>query len=173
MFIPRTDLPRYKIFSRGRLVDDVLDLGGFEKSWDDRVSFYLGCSFTWERPLIESGVGLGNFELGLNTSVYLTNIEMKAVGAFHGSMIVSMRMIEQTKLAQTFLLTGQYPTSHGAPIHIGNPARIGVKDLAQPDYGDKPVISADGGEVPVFWACGVSIQEVIKHAGMFLYEFLN
>lgn len=169
LFIRRSDLPRYKIYSHGRLVDDVLDLGGFEQSWDDKVSFYIGCSLTFEPVLISSGIGIRNTELGLNASMYLSNIQMKAVGVFQGCMMVTMRVIKRTRLAQAFLLTSQYPKSHGAPIHIGNPAQIGMNDLSQPAAGDPPAMIGDG-EVPVFWACGVSSQEVVKSAGTLKFE---
>lgn len=160
----RTDLPRYYIYSRGRLVEDTLDLSGFEQSWGDKVSFYLGCSFTFEGALSSSGIKMRNMELCLSGSMYLTNITLKAVGAFRGSMCVTMRAIKRTQVAQAFLLTAQYPKSHGAPIHIGNPVRIGVNDLSTAEFGDPGTV--EEGEVPMFWACGVSTQEVVKKAGM-------
>ena len=167
--IHRTDLPRYTIYSNGRLVDDMLDLSGFEQSWSNMVSFYMGCSFTFEGVLISNGIGLRNVDLCLNGSIYQTNIKMKTFGVFQGNMMVTLRMIKRSQLAKAFLLTAQYPKSHGAPIHIGNPAQIGVNDLSQPKASDPPAAIVEG-EVPVFWACGVSAQEVVKNAGMFICE---
>jgi len=51
---------------------------------------------------------------------------------------------------------------HGAPVHIGDPALIGIADLARPDYGD--AVSLMPGDIPVFWACGVTPQSVILNA---------
>lgn len=160
----RTDLPRYNVFSKGRKVDDPLDLGGFEKNWEDKVSFYTGCSYTFESALKSNGMPLRNMDLGLNVSVYLTNIMMKEVGAFSATeMVVSMRPIKQHQLAEAFLVCSQYPKSHGAPIHIGNPARIGVMDITTIYAGDPSTFEED--EVPVFWACGVSNRKVVEDIG--------
>ena len=54
------------------------------------------------------------------------------------------------------------PRVHGASIHVGNPASLGIKDLSHPDYGD-PVTIKDG-ELPVFWPCGVTPQNAIMQS---------
>ena len=153
------------IYNKGRLVDDVLDLGGFEQSWSDRTSFYLGCSFTFEDCLHSSGISVRNMEKGQNVSMYKSGINLKPVGPFGGNMVVSMRTILKSQLHQVFVLSAQYPTSHGAPIHIGNPARIGISDISSPTWGVPTFIKE--GEVPVFWACGVSNTEAVKQAGKY------
>jgi len=151
------------VFRNGRLIDDVLDLGGFEQNWEDKVTFYLGCSFSFEDRLRASGISLRNTEKGLNVSMYKTNICLKQVGRFGGNMVVSMRCISKEKLKQVFLLTAEYPLCHGGPIHIGSPARIGIGDVGAPDWGDTTCI--EEGEVPVFWACGVTTTEAVRKAG--------
>ena len=56
----------------------------------------------------------------------------------------------------------RFPRVHGAPIHFGNPGAIGINDLDRPDFGD--AVPMHAGEVPVFWACGVTPQAVAMHA---------
>ncbi len=153
-------MPRYIVFSKGRNVDEVLDLSGFEQSWEDMVSFYLGCSFTFERALSSRGIRVKNMEAGLCVSMYLTNIKLARVGAFDGLLVTSMRPIKKSRLAEAFSITSQYPDSHGAPVHIGNPARIDVSVLLA---GDPCEVEED--EVPVFWACGFSNTQILKDVG--------
>ena len=59
-------------------------------------------------------------------------------------------------------VTSRFPDVHGAPVHIGDPALIGIRDIARPDYGDPVDIAPD--ELPVFWACGVTPQAAIAAA---------
>lgn len=151
------------MYSRGKRVDDVLDLSGFEKSWDNLVSFYLGCSFTFDGALSASGIRLRNVERGLNVSMFKTNIHLKSVGLFGSRMVTSMRPVKRSQLSEAFRISAQYPDFHGAPIHIGNPARIGVLDIAVPSAGDPS--SFEGDEVPVFWACGFSVSEILGNVG--------
>ena len=155
----RTDLPGYIVFSRGQMVDEVLDLSGFEQSWSNMVSFYLGCSFSFEEALSSRGIRVKNREAGLNVSMYLSHVRLSAVGVFGGQLVTSMRPMKKGQLAEVFSITSQYPSSHGAPVHIGSPARIGVRDLSVPMAGDPCDVADD--EVPVFWACGFSVGQVL------------
>lgn len=75
-------------------------------------------------------------------------------------MVVSMRPIEKTRVAEVRDLTAQYARVHGAPIHVGDPAAIGIASLNKPDWGDAVEIQL--GEVPVFWGCGVTPQAVAQ-----------
>ena len=150
------------MFSRGRNVDEVLDLGGFEQSWSNMVSFYLGCSFSFEQALQSSGVRVRTMEAGLCVPMYLTNICLEAVGALGGRMVTSMRPIRRDRLAEAFSITARYPSSHGAPIHIGNPARIGIADLSAVLGGDQVEMEED---VAVFWACGFSVSQILSGVG--------
>ena len=105
-----------------------------------------------------------NMEKGKNISMYRSSIKLKPAGPFGGNMVVSMRTILKSQFHQVFVLSAQYPTSHGAPIHIGNPARIGIGDISAPSWGDPTSVE---GEVPVFWACGFSVTEAVKQAGVY------
>ena len=153
-FVYRTDLPRYIVYRKGHIVEDVLDLSGFESVWDDYVSFYLGCSLAFETAMIEGGVELG---YGKNESLYTSNITLHPVGPFEGKMIVYKCMIARDQLKKVFMISSRYPNYHGAPVHIGDPSRIGINDIEGEDF---PVIVRDG-DVPIFWGCGMTVQEVI------------
>ena len=155
-------MPRYFIYSKGRIVEDILDLSGFDSMWDNYASFYLGCSFTFETALLENGIELGNTLKGKNASMYSSNIALYPVGPFEGKMTVTLRTIAENQLEKAFMISSQYPDHHGAPVHIGDPMRIGIDDIMKPDRGDPPV-DRDGG-IPVFWACGVTAQEAIFSA---------
>ena len=142
-------------------MDDTLDLSGFEQSWGDLVSFYLGCSFTFEPALSNIGVRLLNMEQNKAVSMHVTNIGMKPVGLFSGFMYTSMRPVRKSQLGDVVRLTSQYPDSHGAPIHIGSPARIGVDNSSIPsplDPGEEDLVS-------VFWACGFSVSQILADVG--------
>ena len=138
------------------MVEDTFDLCGFENDWSDKVSFYLGCSYTFEPALSAR-------RIGTMSSIYLTNIQLYRVGSFAASMFATMRKVKKNQLIEAFRVTCQYPDFHGAPIHIGNPARIGLANLSVPNVGNPPVFEED--EVPVFWACGVTGGEAIASAG--------
>jgi uncharacterized protein YcsI (UPF0317 family) len=154
----RTDCPGYKVF-RGRQSEfrnNVIDV------WrDDFVSFLLGCSFTFEQALLKNGIPVRHIELGCNVPMYITNLPCKSAGPFHGSMVVSMRPIPKSLVAAAYAVTGCYPAVHGEPIHHGDPKAIGIGNLAAPDFGDPVPVNA--GEVPVFWACGVTPQVALMN----------
>jgi uncharacterized protein YcsI (UPF0317 family) len=156
----RRDLPLYRIYRGGAVaaeVDDLVDV------WrDDFVAFLLGCSFTFEHALIRAGVPLRHQQLGRNVSMYRTYRPCVPAGVFAGPLVVSMRpvAVDQIDVAQD--LTSRFKRAHGAPVHVGDPAVLGISDLDQPDYGDPVPIEA--GELPVFWACGVTPQAAAEAA---------
>lgn len=156
----RTDIPRYRVYQQGQLVDEVNDIS--ELWQDDYVAFLLGCSFSFEEALIADGIEIRNITEGKNVPMYKTNIPNKAVNQFAGNMVVSMRpmLIEDAKKSVT--ICNQFPLVHGAPIHIGDPTVLGISDINQPDFGDAVTIKDQ--EVPVFWACGVTPQVAIANA---------
>ena len=160
----RWDLPRYYVYSNGRIVDHALDLDGFSQVWGDIVSFYIGCSFSVEEKLIEGGVELRNLKAGKDCSMFKTSLTLEGAGVFTGvQMVVSMRLIPKHLLHTAVLITAQYPDYHGAPIHIGDPLRIGVCDISKADFGDCQVAFKED-DVPVFWACGLSVIEAVASA---------
>jgi uncharacterized protein YcsI (UPF0317 family) len=156
----RVDLPRYRVYRDGELVDEPLSI---ECYWsDDLVAFLLGCSFTFEHGLIEAGIPLRHIECGCNVPMYRTNVACQPAGIFGGPLVVSMRPIPAQLVATAVQISGRYPSVHGAPVHIGTPEALGIRDLGSPDWGDPvPVLE---GEVPVFWACGVTPQAVAMQA---------
>ncbi|RME60533.1 MAG: putative hydro-lyase, partial [Caldilineae bacterium] len=152
----RMDVPRYRVYEQGELVDEPTDL----RCWwrDDLVTFLLGCSFTFERALAAAGVPVRHLECGCNVPMYRANRQCHPAGQFHGALVVSMRPIPGDLVSRAVQVTSRYPAVHGAPVHIGDPSALGIRDLARPDYGD--AVDVRPGEVPVFWACGVTPQSV-------------
>lgn len=153
----RTDIPRYRIYKNGALVDEVLDIKEFWR--DDLVAFLLGCSFTFETALLEAGIGIRHIEERRNVPMFITNIRCRPAGKFSGAMVVSMRPIPRDQVVRAVEVTGRFPAVHGTPVHIGDPEAIGIKDINRPDFGDAVTIKP--GEVPVFWACGVTPQVAV------------
>ena len=152
----RTDVPRYRVFRHGEMVDEVTSIEGLWR--DDLVSFLLGCSFTFESALVEAGIPLWHWETGSNVTMYKTNISTVPAGVFSGPMVVSMRPIHHSKIVRAVQVTSRFPGAHGAPIHVGDPQDIGIADIHTPDYGDASEFKE--GQSPVFWACGVTPQAV-------------
>ena len=153
----RTDLPLYRVWRNGELVDEVEDL---EAVWrDDLVAFVIGCSFSFEEALVEDGIPLRHIERGTNVPMYRTSIATRAAGPFQGPLVVSMRPLRPADAIRAVQITSRFPSVHGAPVHLGKPEMLGIADLGRPDYGDAVDIEDD--ELPVFWACGVTPQSVI------------
>jgi uncharacterized protein YcsI (UPF0317 family) len=153
----RTDLPRYRVWRDGVIVDEPADLMRWWR--DDLVTFAIGCSFSFEQALIEDGIELRHFTCNCTVPMYRTSIETVPAGPFHGPLVVSMRPMKPADAIRAVQITTRFPSVHGAPVHLANPEAIGIEDIAKPDWGD-PVPIGDG-EIPVFWACGVTPQSVI------------
>jgi uncharacterized protein YcsI (UPF0317 family) len=153
----RTDLPRYRVWRNGGLVAEPVDVREFWR--DDLVSFVIGCSFSFEEALVSDGIELRHITRGCNVPMYRTSIATAEAGPFHGPMVVSMRPMTPANAIRAVQITTRFPQVHGAPVHIGKPELIGIKDVMQPDYGDAVEVRDD--ELPVFWACGVTPQSVI------------
>jgi uncharacterized protein YcsI (UPF0317 family) len=156
----RTDVPRYCVYRDGRLAEEVPDLNGLWR--DDSVGFLLGCSFTFENALLQAGVPVRHIELNRNVPMYRTNVACKPAGRFAGPMVVSMRPMSPAHAIAATRICSRFSRAHGTPVHIGDPSAIGVRDLDKPDFGDAVPVRA--GEVPVFWACGVTPQAVVQAA---------
>jgi uncharacterized protein YcsI (UPF0317 family) len=152
----RTDVPGYRIYENGALTAEVLTLVDHWR--DDLVSFLLGCSFSFESAMTDAGIPLRHQEMGCNVPMYITSIPTNPAGTFAGPMVVSMRPIKRGQIVRAVQVTSRFPATHGAPIHIGDPTAIGIKDINRPDFGDPVEIRS--GEEPVFWACGVTPQAV-------------
>jgi uncharacterized protein YcsI (UPF0317 family) len=153
----RTDLPRYRVYQRGQLIDEPTDI---RRWWrDDLVAFLIGCSFSFEEAMQRAGLPVRHIDEGRNVPMYRTNIPCKPAGVFQGPTVVSMRPLTMNQSIRAVELTSRFAKAHGAPIHIGSPEAIGIADVQRPDFGDRVTIRPD--EVPVFWACGVTPQAVL------------
>ena len=153
----RTDIPRYNIYRRGKLEATVKEIRNLWKS--EFITFLLGCSFSFEEALLRSRIPIRHLEENKNVPMYITDISCKPAGLFQGPMVVSMRPIPPDKITQAVQITSRFASVHGAPIHLGDPSEIGIRDLKKPDFGDPVTIRK--GEIPVFWACGVTPQAVV------------
>jgi len=156
----RHDVPRYRVFEQGSEIAAPTDIAGYWR--DDLVSFVLGCSFSFEWPLLEAGLSLKHMVAGSVVPMYRTSIATVPTERLHGPMVVSMRPFRPADAIRAVQISGRYPGVHGAPVHLGMPHLIGIADIARPDFGDPVPVAAD--ELPVFWACGVTPQTVIEQA---------
>ena len=153
----RSDVPRYRVFRDGELVEEPTDIRHLWRG--DLVSFILGCSFSFEWALLEDGLTMRHMTLGKNVPMFRTSIPTTPAGPFHGPLVVSMRSFKPADAIRAVQITSRFPGVHGAPVHLGLPAQIGIRDLAKPDWGDAVEVPAD--ELPLFWACGVTPQAVV------------
>jgi len=148
----RTDLPKYRVYEGGVLKSEVTDVTTL--FYRETVSFLLGCSFSFEAAMLAAGLPIRNLEEGKNVSMYITNRPCTSAGPFSCPMVVSMRPMTPEQAVRAVQVTTRFHLTHGAPIHIGSPEALGIKDLSKPEFGDPVTIHP--GEVPVFWACGVT-----------------
>jgi uncharacterized protein YcsI (UPF0317 family) len=156
----RTDAPRYCVYRDGALVDTPTDLMALWR--DDFVAFALGCSFTFERAMMEEGLPLAHVARDATVPMFRTTIETSPAGPFGGGMVVSMRPLPAHLVDRAAAISARYPHAHGGPVHVGDPAAIGISDVSRPDWGDP--VPVGPGEVPMFWACGVTPQAAILRA---------
>nr|WP_281493237.1 putative hydro-lyase [Yoonia sp. F2084L] len=158
----RTDVARYRVFRDGALSEEVTDISDV---WtDDLVTVALGCSFTFENALVRHGIPVRHLETGRNVPMFKSNINLVPAGRFGGQMVVTMRPIPADQVDAAREISRRYPQAHGAPIAAGDPAHIGITDLSAPDWGD--AVEIRDGEVPVYWACGVTPQNVLLDAAL-------
>ena len=156
----RTDIPRYRVWIDGVATSEPTDIMSVWR--DDLVAFVLGCSFSFEEALLADDISIRHIEENVRVPMYRTNIACAESAPFAGPMVVSMRPMTPKDAIRAVQITSRFPAVHGAPVHLGLPESIGIKDLAKPDYGD--AVSVRDDEIPVFWACGVTPQSVIANA---------
>lgn len=156
----RTDVPAYRVYRHGEMVADPDD--AVEHWREDLVTFLLGCSFTFEAPLRAAGIPVRHMDLGVNVPMFRTSRRCEPAGALSGPLVVSMRPIPAHQVADAVRITSRYPGVHGAPVHVGDPAALGIADLAEPDFGD--AVDVPDGWIPVFWACGVTPQAAVMES---------
>ncbi len=156
----RTDVPAYRIYEDGVYSKEVDNIVNYWE--DDMVAFLLGCSFTFETALMENNIPIRHIEENANVPMYQTNISCDRTEAFSGPLVVSMRPMTAQNAIRATQITSRFPDVHGSPVHIGTPEEIGISDIYSPDFGDPPIIK--DGELPVFWACGVTPQAVAMNS---------
>jgi len=156
----RTDVPRYRVWKQGALVEEPTEISHLWQN--DLVSFLIGCSFTFEAALIEAGLPVRHIDLDVNVPMYRTSLNCEPAGIFSGPLVVSMRPFKPADAIRAVQITSRFPAVHGAPIHMGFPEQLGITNLAQPDFGE--AVPVEPGELPVFWACGVTPQAVLMQA---------
>lgn len=156
----RTDVPKYVVYKNGIKVAEPTDLSEYWR--DDLVTFIIGCSFTFESALMDNGISVAHIDQGVNVPMYKTTKRSATAGALSGPIVVSMRPIPASQVADAVRITSRYPAVHGAPVHIGNPEELGITDLSKPDFGD--AVQIPEGSVPVFWACGVTPQAAVMES---------
>ena len=152
----RTDVPKYRVYENGECVDEPTEITSYWQ--DDLVSFLIGCSFTFEKAMLDAGLRLAHLDQGKNVPMYVTGRECVPSGPFSGPMVVSMRPYRPDEIPLAVAVSGRYPAMHGAPVHVGDPESLGIRDLEEPEFGEP--ISIDEDQIPVFWACGVTPQAV-------------
>lgn len=153
----RTDIPRYRVWRNGELIEEVTNVSPYWR--DDLVSFAIGCSFSFEEALVAEGLDVRHISCGSNVPMYRSNIATQSAGPFHGPLVVSMRPFKPADAIRAIQLTSKFPSVHGAPVHLGDASLIGINNLDKPDFGEP--VEVRPGEIPVFWACGVTPQAVL------------
>lgn len=156
----RTDVPRYTVYEHGVKVAEPTDITTWWR--DDLVTFMIGCSFTFEAALQDGGVSIAHIDQGVNVPMYKTNVRSASAGSMSGPLVVSMRPVPPSQVSDAVRITSRYPAVHGAPVHVGDPFQLGITDLSVPDFGDAVEIRA--GDIPVFWACGVTPQAAVMES---------
>ncbi|XP_014725368.1 PREDICTED: UPF0317 protein C14orf159 homolog, mitochondrial isoform X2 [Sturnus vulgaris] len=155
----RTDCLQYRKYEHGACTGSLKSLKEYSEQLKDMVTFYLGCSFSFEKAVQKDGIPIRNVEQKCNVSMYKTSVPCYSISMFHCNLVVTMRPIPESKLGAAVLATSELKEAHGAPIHIGDPGLLGIQDLSKPDYGDP--VHLHPGDIPVFWACGVTGVEAI------------
>ncbi|KAF1562286.1 UNVERIFIED_CONTAM: D-glutamate cyclase, mitochondrial, partial [Eudyptes pachyrhynchus] len=158
-YFTRTDWLQYKIYEHGACTGSLKSLKEYSEQLKDMVTFYLGCSFSFEKAVQNAGIPIRNVEQKCNVSMYKTAVPCYSVSTFRCNLVVTMRPIPESKLEAAVLATSESKEAHGAPIHVGDPGLLGIQDLSKPDYGDP--IHLHPGDIPVFWACGVTGVEAV------------
>lgn len=156
------DVPSYRVYRHGKLTNTQHDVSDVWR--DDLVTFALGCSFSFEHALLQSGLSVRHIAEGRNVPMYKTSIALQSAGGFRGNMVVSMRPFRAEAAIRAIQITTRFPQTHGAPVHLGDPSLIGIGSLSAPDYGDAVSVGSD--ELPVFWACGVTPQQILMNSGI-------
>ncbi|MET3927404.1 DUF1445 domain-containing protein [Devosia sp. 2618] len=156
----RFDLPRYRVLQGGVVTNDPFDVGDVWRA--DMVTFALGCSLGFEAVVIGAGAALRCHAPGQTCSAFVSAIETVEVGPFRGPLVVTMRAVRREDVDLVAAITAMHPETHGGPVHVGDPAAIGV-DLSNPIEGIG-LTDLREGEVAMFWPCGVTSHYALAKA---------
>ncbi len=152
----RTDVPKYRIFKNGELTDEPTKITRYWR--DDLVGFLLGCSGTFVWALRAANISWREYW------GYPTTIPCKPAGRFHGPMVVTVRGFYNAHDAvRAIQISSRHLLNHGAPVHIGDPAAIGIKNLGKPDpfFPTTPATEPPKpGEIILCWGCGITPQMI-------------
>jgi uncharacterized protein YcsI (UPF0317 family) len=164
----RTDLPRYRVFEKGEIVDEPTDI---IKYWrDDFVAFLIGFGGNFIPALLSADV---RFRV---LGAYNSDVPCVPCGPFKGTMALGISIYKSSADAvRAIQISSRYPHGHGAPVHIGDPTSIGVKDLSHPDiipligvkhFSHPDMISLgysqEPGEIIMCWGAGPTAQRVAR-----------
>lgn len=156
-----TDIPKYRIYRDGKWDGkELTDVSGYWK--EGYVGFLIGCSFSFEEALMREGIEVRHIAQGRNVPMFKTNIMTEPAGPFCGPMVCSMRPMTPENAKKAYDITVKMPNVHGAPVHMGDAAEVGVADVMKPDYGE--AVDIYPGEITVFWPCGVTPQSAVENA---------
>lgn len=161
----RTDLPAYRVYRDGLLAGTAGDIADLWR--DDLVAVAIGCWFGVEEALQAAGIRLRHIELGIQGPLFRSSLPARPAGLFGGTQVVSMRPFAPRDVETVAAITARYPKSHGAPLHRGDPAPLGIRDLSAPDFGEP--ISLESGEIPLYWGCGLTALTALERARLPLF----
>jgi uncharacterized protein YcsI (UPF0317 family) len=157
----RTDLPRYIVYQNGEIIDEPNDI---LKYWrDDLVGVLLGCSASFDWALRAANVE------PRSNGVFSTNVPSVPSGIFYGRIAVSCRLFKNSyEAVRAVQISSRHLIVHGPPMHIGDPAFVGINDMSNPDlihpYGDVTPRGPLPGEVAMFWPCSATNRLVAVDA---------
>ncbi len=157
-----TDLPGYQIHRMGSAPEEVTDISSVWRN--DMVAVAIGCWFSMEDALLKAGIRLRHVELGIQGPLFKTNVETRGKGVFGGPLVVSMRPFAKESVAEVRQITRRFSRVHGGPVHAGDPATLGIQNIAQPDFGE--VLQPLPGEIPMYWGCGLTATVALQKSGI-------
>src|SRR5258708_17445102 len=112
----RTDLPRYRVWRDGEVVEDPTDIS---EHWrDDLVAFVIGCSYSFEEALLADGLPIRHIERKLRVPMYRTNIACGLAGPVPGPMGGAMRPFKAPDERRAGRITSGFPSWHEQPDQV-------------------------------------------------------
>ena len=160
----RTDVGDYSIFRDGAFSERVHDLKGVWRS--DHVAFLTGCSISLARPIQEAGIRLPHVakDEAPSPAMFITNRPCVAAGIFSGPLVVGLKIRSGRLRHSARCRNVRHPDCHGAPVHIGDPAALGIEQMETPDWGQGKTVPP--GHTAMFWGCGLTAQLAGMNAGI-------